>query len=562
MGIITGTPVKDAGEDNIILWKQKLEDGKVKLQSRLEQEEEAKAALLARIQRLTKLILVSTKATQTSRYSPHPGPRRRHSFGEEELAYLPYKRRDIMLDNESNELLVPVEGFGVTLEDSSKEEKKNRKGLLNWFKLRKRDGGASTLTSSEGDKSSLTKSTAPSTPIGESVNFPAEPRISNSLVAENVSVDLLSIGHGEFPSDSLPGEETPLASRKTIDHADLLREQLKILSGEVALHTSVLKRLTEEAGRNPKSEKIQMEMKKINDQIKGKKQQIASLERQMPHSMSNSQGKVDKLELSPSYAELLEQLNEKSFELEVKAADNRVIQDQLKEKTSECMEIQEAVAHLKEQLSEALQAKDSLSNSIMMQKNADQEKSVPRELSAEPLQMEQQSVEIDQLKQKVCELTEVKAQLEARNQKLLEESTYAKGLASAAGVELKALSEEVTKLMHQNEKLASELALLRSPTPRRGSNGPRGTRRDSIGRRHEPASRRDSNASHEREKALETILMGKEQKEAELQRKIEESKQKEAFLESELANMWVLVAKLKKSQGNDHEDLEARYNGS
>ena len=40
------------------------------------------------------------------------------------------------MDNESNELLLPVEGFGVSLEDSPKEEKKNRKGLLNWFKLR------------------------------------------------------------------------------------------------------------------------------------------------------------------------------------------------------------------------------------------------------------------------------------------------------------------------------------------------------------------------------------------------------------------------------------------
>lgn len=577
MGIITGTPLKDAEEDNIILWKQKLEDGNVKLQSRLEQEEEAKSALLARIQRLTKLILVSTKATQTSRFSPHPGPRRRHSFGEEELAYLPYRRRDIILDNESTELLTSGEGFGVTLEDSSKEEKKNRKGLLNWFKLRKRDaGGASTLTSSECDKSSLTKSTAPSTPIGESLNFHAEPRISNSFVADSVSADMLSIGNGEFPSDGLHGEETPLVSTRTIDHVDLLREQLKILSGEVAFHTSVLKRLTDEAGKNPNSEKIQMKMKKTSDEIKGKQHQIASLEKQIPHSMSNSQVKDEKSELSPSYAELLEQLNEKSFELEVKVADNRVIQDQLQEKTSECLELQDAVSRLKEHLSQALQANDSLSNSIMTQQSAgvnhedqhhvDQGKSVPKEISAEPLQKEQQnfqSVEIGELKQRLCELTEVKAQLEVRNQKLLEESTYAKGLASAAGVELKALSEEVTKLMNQNEKLASELASLRSPTPRRVSNGPRGTtRRDSMSRRHEPASRRDGNASHERERVLETILAEKEQKEAELQRKVEESKQKEAFLESELANMWVLVAKLKKSHGDDQEDLEAKYNGS
>ncbi|CAM0943783.1 unnamed protein product [Alopecurus aequalis] len=566
MGIICGTPTKDAEEDNIILWKQKK-----MVMSSCNQDWNKR-------RKLNLLCSQGYSASQSLSWFPLRQPRLLdflHILDQEEDTLLgKRRRRDIMLDNESNELLTPGDGFGVTLEDSSKEEKKNRKGLLNWFKIRKRDGGASTLTSSDCDKSSLTKSTAPSTPIGESLNFPAEPRISNSLLNDSVSADMLSVGNGEFPSDDLPGEETLLVSTKTIDHVDLLREQLKILSGEVALHTSVLKRLTEEAGRNPNNEKIQMKMKKTSDEIKAKQQQIASLEKQIPNSLSDSQVKADKLDLSPSYAELLEQLNEKSFELEVKAADNRVIQEQLEEKTSECMELQEAVADLKEHLSQALQAKDSLSNSIMMQKSSGanhegqehsgQEKIVPREISAEPLQKEQQSVEIGELKQRVCELDKVKAQLEARNQKLLEESTYAKGLASAAGVELKALSEEVTKLMNQNEKLASELASLRSPTPRRASNGPRGTstRRESMSRRNEPASRKESNASHERERALETALMEKEQKEAELQRKVEESKQKEAFLESELANMWVLVAKLKKSRGDDHEDSDANYNGS
>jgi len=64
------------------------------------------------------------------------------------------------------------------------------------------------------------------------------------------------------------------------------------------------------------------------------------------------------------------------------------------------------------------------------------------------------------------ELTEAKAQLEAHNQKLQEESMYAKGLASTAGVELKALSGEVTKLMDHNERLANELALARNSTQR------------------------------------------------------------------------------------------------
>ena len=60
----------------------------MKLQSRLEEEEEAKAALLSRIQRLTKLILVSTKTSQTSRLPHRFEPRRRHSFGEEEVESL------------------------------------------------------------------------------------------------------------------------------------------------------------------------------------------------------------------------------------------------------------------------------------------------------------------------------------------------------------------------------------------------------------------------------------------------------------------------------------------
>lgn len=63
----------------------KLEAGQIKLQSRLEEEEEAKAALMGRIQRLTKLILVSTKNAMPSSISERPGHRRRHSFGEDEV---------------------------------------------------------------------------------------------------------------------------------------------------------------------------------------------------------------------------------------------------------------------------------------------------------------------------------------------------------------------------------------------------------------------------------------------------------------------------------------------
>lgn len=62
-----------------------LEAGQIKLQSRLEEEEQAKAALMGRIQRLTKLILVSTKTSIQSNIPEKPSHWRRHSFGEDEV---------------------------------------------------------------------------------------------------------------------------------------------------------------------------------------------------------------------------------------------------------------------------------------------------------------------------------------------------------------------------------------------------------------------------------------------------------------------------------------------
>lgn len=165
-------------------------------------------------------------------------------------------------------------------------------------------------------------------------------------------------------------------------------------------------------------------------------------------------------------------------------------------------------------------------------------------------------MEIKELTEKVTDLTESKEKLELRNQKLAEDSSYAKGLASAAAVELKALSEEVAKLMNHNERLAAELAAQKSsPTQRRtGAATNRNGRRDGYAKRNDqgiltPEIKRELALSREREHSYEAALAEKDQREAELQRRVEESKQREAYLENELANMWVLVAKLKKSQG-------------
>ncbi|KAG4183750.1 hypothetical protein ERO13_A09G129000v2 [Gossypium hirsutum] len=564
-GILTIPQLHDIGEDDIILLKQKLEDGQVKLQSRLEQEEEAKAALLSRIQRLTKLILVSTNASQSSRLPQRPGPRRRHSFGEEELAYLPHRRRDMTLDGENVELYVSLKGNAETGCDTLKEEKKARKnGLLNWLKHRKRDSGMESMMSAS-DKSSGNKSNStPSTPKSGSKKFNVESRLSQSLFTESsLCMDLLSDArrHREVPENDYLGQETPLTSLKAVDQIDLLREQQKILSGEVALHSSTLKRLSEEAARNPQNEQIQDKMKRISDEIRGKNERIALLEKQIADSITVSSN-MEKSEISQStVAELVAQLNEKSFELEVKAADNRIIQEQLNRKICECEGLQETVASLKQQLSDALESpnvhsKASYSQQIKMNGlQMDKEVAAPKEISRDLL-IKTQVTEIEELKHKVVGLTESKDQLESQNHKLAEESSYAKGLASAAAVELKELSEEVAKLMNKNERLMAELAAAKNPPTQRRTSTVRNGRRESLTKQHDQVGsssylKRELAMSKERELSYEAALLEKDQREAELQRKVEESKQREAYLENELANMWVLVAKLKKSNGLD-----------
>lgn len=399
----------------------------------------------------------------------------------------------------------------------------------------KRESGLATPTSTDGDKASETKSfTAPSTPQAESINCVTEPRISNSLISESTpSTDHLLdvVPDKEVLDNHFSGKETPL-----------------------------------------------MEMAKLNEEIKMKNQKMTSLEKQMvtsfPVPQKRNQNETDdSMEVSQSFVELVAQLNEKSFELEVKTADNRVIQEQLNQKIHECEGLQATVASLKQQLSTELDLRNS--NQVMghsqcypgktgfqVELSMDKRHMVSTNTSDKSL-LHAQTSEVKDLKQKVVELTEAKEQLEARNQKLAEESSYAKGLASAAAVELKALSEEVAKLMNQNERLNADLAALKYSPQRRSSGGGRNARRDGYSRRQDQGShtadiKRELAMSQERELSYEAALMEREQKEAELQKKVEESKQREAYLENELANMWVLVAKLKKSSRMDDDNSLVR----
>lgn len=202
-----------------------------------------------------------------------------------------------------------------------------------------------------------------------------------------------------------------------------------------------------------------------------------------------------------------------------------------------------------------------------------------------------QEFENEKLKLEHVQLSEENSGLRVQNQKLAEEASYAKELASAAAVELKNLAGEVTKLSLQNAKLEKELSSAREMIHSRSMQNANGVNRkynESLrpgrkgrhsGRLNERAGtindefdtwsldsddlKFELQARKQREAALEAALAEKEFVEDQYRKKIEEAKKKEEALENDLANMWVLVAKLKKEGGGVGPELpsDARHNG-
>jgi centromeric protein E len=175
-------------------------------------------------------------------------------------------------------------------------------------------------------------------------------------------------------------------------------------------------------------------------------------------------------------------------------------------------------------------------------------------------------------------LSEENSGLHVQNQKLSEEASYAKELASAAAVELNNLAGEVTKLSLQNAKFEKELMAARNLANTRSAvtqtvNGVHRKYNDQrSGRKGRISSRANENlgpgrdeleswslevedlkmelqARKQREAVLETALAEKEIMEEEYRNRVEDAKKRESLLENDLANMWVLVAKLKREAG-------------
>jgi centromeric protein E len=391
---------------------------------------------------------------------------------------------------------------------------------------------------------------------------------SDNLGSPSSTLALLSEGSLGFnhrrSSSKLNDENSPGAEFTqgvmTPDEIDLLVEQVKMLAGEIAFSTSTLKRLVDQSVNDP--ENSQTQIQNLEREIHEKQRQMRGLEQLIIESGEASIANASLVEMQQKVMSLMTQCNEKSFELEIKSADNCILQEQLQEKCTENKELHEKVNLLEQRLNAVSSEKSSpsCSNKAVSGEYADELKK----------KIQSQEIENEELKLEHVQIVEENSGLRVQNQKLAEEASYAKELASAAAVELKNLASEVTKLSLQNTKLEKELAaardLAQTRNPMNGVNrkyndGARSGRKGRISSSRSSGDEFDAwnldpedlkmelQVRKQREVALESALAEKEFIEDEYRKKAEEAKRREEALENDLANMWVLVAKLKKDNG-------------
>ncbi|VAH47919.1 unnamed protein product [Triticum turgidum subsp. durum] len=329
-------------QEDLVNLKLQLEAGQVKLQSRLEQEEEAKAALMGRIQRLTKLILVSTKSSISSKVSGQASLRRRHSFGEDELAYLPDRKREYSIEDDDisldSEFSIEAKLDSNNSDEPARFDRRNRKrGMLGWFKLKKSEQLSGLSPSADSDstasgspsfsRSSQQKHLLLDLKDGrrKSVTRKADDSaLGDSFLERTQAGDLFS---------AAPIVRHPLPSGTTIvDQIDLLQEQVKMLAGEVALSTSSLKRLLEQAANSPDDSQIQDQIERLKNEISEKKSHIHVLEQRIMQSLETTDDPAIRTEMTQTFSRLSTQLSEMTCELEIMSADNKILQDQLQTK--------------------------------------------------------------------------------------------------------------------------------------------------------------------------------------------------------------------------------------
>ncbi|CAM8929491.1 unnamed protein product [Rhodiola kirilowii] len=349
--------------EELLTLKQQFEEGQVKMQSRLEEEEEAKAALMSRIQRLTKLILVSSKNT------------------------IPISLNEVVTDQQSIE-----------------------------------DEGSLILGKRCSEDSPFTRPEVPPNISRSSSKGCEDLSLSSSSITESTQAI-------EVTNTSMPTVGMTLS-----DQLDLFLEQAKMLAGEIALGESALKRLLEQSVNDPDS--FNSQIQSVEREIEEKKAQMRVLEQHINKSGKASVANASISDMHQKVVRLMAQCSEKSFELEIKSADNRILQEELQNKISENKALKEKVNILQQQLA-----------------SVDDESNGFEELKRK---VQIQEYENESLKIRLVKLVEENTELRVQNQKVADEASYAKQLASAAAVQLKNLANEVAKLSTENAKLKKE----------------------------------------------------------------------------------------------------------
>ncbi|CAI6006303.1 unnamed protein product [Closterium sp. NIES-65] len=467
----------DMGGQDLAVLREKLEADQMLLQSRLEEEEEAKAALMTRIQRLTKLILVSSKASSASKPAPpqHAPPtgrlRRRLSFGEEDLAYLKQRRMDLGFDLLDDAMGAgggagdDLQRLGGTVGAAGSRSVSMYSGgsgsgaasprgtgagadgggggggdddggpmILKWLRSKKDGAGSKdgdgeggvhaslagsenvdpmlALTARATDGSSGTAMDAGRagsdsgqwlTRVSSGTDSSEEqaggagagaPRMTRAVrrTASLLSVDEAGAGGGmgmgmgmggggrcvETVRAStqagelfhITGVRIPSSGTTLMDQCELLREQVKILSAEVGFHTSNLRRLIDKGENTPQE---QQEIERLRVELAGKQQQLREMEELMrrrqgdqPSPAASAAGGSDGLgvgaeadmatqeQMAKTIAKLKAVLSEKTFDMEIVSADNRILQDSLKAKTWQVQQLMEEANMLRVELTRAI----------------------------------------------------------------------------------------------------------------------------------------------------------------------------------------------------------------
>ncbi|KAL2892935.1 Kinesin-like protein KIN-7E chloroplastic [Bienertia sinuspersici] len=551
-----------------------LEAGQAKLQSRLEEEEQAKAALTGRIQRLTNLILVSTKNAIKTNIPQKTVYTKSHSFGEDELAHLPDKTREYVNcgDNESDGNLdpdVPVDGWAnaTNQTDSVKIAKKSkRRGMLGWFKSRKPElvvgvppaatDGQSSASISPASGSTPTKNRVMTSDVKDKQKKSVkkkqdDPSVTNLCPEKGQASELTSVGAGL--------SHMHLTGKTIADQLDFLQEQVKLLAGEIALCTNSLKSLSAEAEQ----------LQKLRNVITEKKLQTHQLEQRTIASLETASQMLSSSDLFQSWGKVRLNINDTYvFAMagrQINSADTRILQEQLQIKISENAEMHDTILLMRQQL--------STSSDICPIYAEKQKQSSMRNVAALDADLINREEKTKGGKDSPLDAT---TPTSAITKKLAEEASYAKELAAAAAVELQHLTEEVTRLSYQNAELIDELGSMKEAlsgsvccqhfSEEKETSG-NGAVIDASSRKLECEQlveylQKELNTRYQREAMLEAALSEKEQVERDLEKRLNEAKKHEEVLESDLENIWALIENMRKSDTQTDDIKPPRNNTS